>query len=180
MRVEPKPCEPACHNNDAFTLSATLPTIEFSAPASCRLFVVVQSPPQWGWVKMAGQISRSLSWTVFLLGYSLTGQNWAAPLLIDRYPCSICHLDVGRDSLQCTTCLKWVHLHCSFLIHADFRTICASGTAVGWGCRACCPQSQTSPPTQTNSLITTPASPPPPLPGFPPLPPGFYQLRPHL
>ena len=23
-----------------------------------------------------------------------------------RYPCSICHLDVGRDSLQCSTCLK--------------------------------------------------------------------------
>ena len=24
---------------------------------SCRLIVVVQSPPQWGWVEMAGQIS---------------------------------------------------------------------------------------------------------------------------
>ena len=28
-----------------------------AAPASCRL-IVVQSPPQWGWVEMAGQISR--------------------------------------------------------------------------------------------------------------------------
>ena len=29
------------------------------SPASCRLIVVVmQSPPQWGWVVMAGQISR--------------------------------------------------------------------------------------------------------------------------
>ena len=26
-----------------------------------------------------------------------------------RYPCSTCHLDVGRDSLQCSACLKWVH-----------------------------------------------------------------------
>ena len=67
------------------------------------------------------------------------------------YPCSICHLDVGRDSLQCSTCLKWVHFHCSSLIHADFRTICATGTAVGWRCPACCPQSQTGSPTQTNS-----------------------------
>ena len=30
-----------------------------------------------------------------------------------RYPCSICHLDVGRDSLQCSACLKWVHFLCS-------------------------------------------------------------------
>ena len=26
-----------------------------------------------------------------------------------RYPCSISHLDVGRDSFQCSACLKWVH-----------------------------------------------------------------------
>ena len=55
------------------------------------------------------------------------------------YPCSICHLQVGRDSLQCTTCLKWVHFHCSSLTRADFRTICATGTAVGWRCPACLP-----------------------------------------
>ena len=127
---------------------------------------------------MAGQIFRSLSWTVFLLGCLLTSQNWEASLLIDRtpfqcllilalllisnnvhpnsgpisnnprsrYPCSICHLDVGRDSLPCTACLKWVHFPCSSLTHADFRSICATGTEVGWRCRACCPQSQTTPP----------------------------------
>ena len=33
-------------------------TFLFSAPASCHLIVVVQSPPLWEWVKMAGQISR--------------------------------------------------------------------------------------------------------------------------
>ena len=27
-----------------------------AAPTSCHLNVVVQSPPQWGWVEMAGQI----------------------------------------------------------------------------------------------------------------------------
>ena len=27
---------------------------------SCHLIVVVQSPPQWGWVEMAGQISRGV------------------------------------------------------------------------------------------------------------------------
>ena len=85
---------------------------------------------------------------------------------------------MGRDSLQCTTCLKWVHFRYSYLTHADFRTICATGTAVGWRCPVCCPQSQTGPPTQTNSLVTTPASPPPPPSGFPQLPPGFYKPRP--
>ena len=78
-----------------------------------------------------------------------------------RYPCSICHLDVGRDSLQCSACLKWVHFLCSSLTRADFCTICATGS-----------------PTQTRLLVTPPMSPPPPPPGFPPLPPGFYQSRP--
>ena len=95
-----------------------------------------------------------------------------------RYPCSICHLDVGRDSLQCSACLKWVHFLCSFLTRADFRTICAAGTAVGWRCPACHPQNTTDSPTQTSLLVTPPAPPPPPPPGFPPLPPGFYQSRP--
>ena len=95
-----------------------------------------------------------------------------------RYPCSICHLDVGRDSLQCSACLKWVHFLCSSLTRADFRTICATGTAVGWRCPACHPQNTTGSPTQTSLLVTPPASPPPPPPGFLPLPPGFYQSRP--
>ena len=95
-----------------------------------------------------------------------------------RYPCSICHLDVGRDSLQCSACLKWVHFLRSSLTRADFRTICATGTAVGWRCPACHPQRKTGSPTQTSLLVTPPASPPPPPPGFPPLPPCFYQSRP--
>ena len=95
-----------------------------------------------------------------------------------RYPCSICHLDVGRNSLQCSACLKWVHFLCSSLTRADFRTICATGTAVGWRYPTCHPQNTTGSPTQTSLLVTLPASPPPPSPGFPPLPPGFYQSRP--
>ena len=62
-----------------------------------------------------------------------------------RYPCSICHFNVGRDSLQCSTCLRWVHFHCSSLTCADFRTICATGSAVGWRCPACCPQIKLAP-----------------------------------
>ena len=85
------------------------------------------------------------------------------------YPCSNCHLDVGRDSLQYTTCFKRVHFLCSSLFRADFRTICATGTAVGWRCPACCPLSQTGPPTQT-----TPASPPPPPSGL-----GFEAVNIH-
>ena len=171
-------------------------------------------PSQWGWVEMAGQISRGarpnrsppLSRTVFSLDRPLTGHYWAAPLLLidrtpfrrllilalllisgnvhpnpgpisnhlhPRYPCSICHLDEGRDSLQCSACLKWVHFLCSSLTRADFRTICATGTAVSWRCPACHPQNTTGSPTQTHLLVTPPASPPPPPPGFPLLPPGF-------
>ena len=95
-----------------------------------------------------------------------------------RHPCSMCHLDLGREYLQCSACLKWVHFLCSFLTCADFRTICATGTAVGWRCPACHPQKKTGSPTQTSLLVTPPASPPPPPPGLPPLPPGFYHSRP--
>ena len=86
-----------------------------------------------------------------------------------RYPCSICHFDVGRDSLQSSACIKWVHFLCSSLTRADFRKICATGTAVGWRCSACCPQSQTGSPTQTCCPVTTSASLLPPPPGFSPL-----------
>ena len=75
-----------------------------------------------------------------------------------RYSCSICHLDVGRDSLQCSACLKWVHFLCSSLTRADFGTICATDTAVGWRCPACYPQSKSGFPTQTSPLVTTSAS----------------------
>ena len=68
-----------------------------------------------------------------------------------------------------------MHFLCSFLNHADFRTICATGTAVGWRCPACHPQKKTGSPTQTSLIVTPPASPTPP--GFPPLPPGFYHSR---
>ena len=94
------------------------------------------------------------------------------------YPCSICHLDVGRNYLQCTTCLKCVHFHCSSLTRADFRTICATGTAVCWRCSACYHLSKTRPLTQTNSPITSRVSPPLSPPGFPSLTPGCYQPRP--
>ena len=94
-----------------------------------------------------------------------------------RYPCSICHLEVGRDSLQCSACLKWVHFLCSSLTRADFRTICATGTAEGWRFPACHPQTKTGSPSQSSPLVTSPASPQPLPPGFPPLPPGFYQAR---
>ena len=95
-----------------------------------------------------------------------------------RYLYLICHLDVGRDSLQCSTCLKWVHFHCSSLTRVDFRTICATGTAVGWRCPACCPQSQTGSPTHSNSPVTTPTCPPRLPQGSHPLSPGFYQPHP--
>ena len=76
------------------TTTSLITTSLTSAPASCHLVVVVQSPPIWGWVEMAGQFSRGarprsppLSWTVFSLGRPLTGHNWATPLLLlDRTP----------------------------------------------------------------------------------------------
>ena len=78
-----------------------------------------------------------------------------------RYPCSICHFDVGRDSLQCSACLKWVHFLYSSLTRADFRTICAAGSAVGWRCPACHLQSKTGSSTTAWLISITSTSGPP-------------------
>ena len=90
-------------------------------------------------------------------------------------PCG--HLDVGRDSLQCSACLKWVHLLCSFLTRADFRTFCATGTAVGWRCPACHPQKKTGSPTQTQSPCYAACV---PSPRFPPTTTWLLSLTFHL
>jgi len=29
-----------------------------------------------------------------------------------RWPCSVCGRDVGNNSIQCTSCKKWVHRKC--------------------------------------------------------------------
>ena len=84
-----------------------------------------------------------------------------------RYLCSICHLDVGRDSLQCSACHKWVHFLCSSLTCADFRIICATGTAVGWRYPVCHPQSKTGSPDSDQSPcynICVPSTPSPRVP----------------
>jgi len=30
-----------------------------------------------------------------------------------RWPCGVCGRDVGNNSIQCTSCQKWVHIKCS-------------------------------------------------------------------
>ena len=54
-----------------------------------------------------------------------------------RYPCSMCSLEVGKDSLKFSTCSKWVHFSCSSLTRADFLQICSAGSPMGWNCPAC-------------------------------------------
>ena len=58
VRIEPRSCNQGRRKYDAFTFSTTMPTNSPTAPTSCHLNVVVQYPPQWGWVETAGQISR--------------------------------------------------------------------------------------------------------------------------
>ena len=58
---------------------------------------------------------------------------WGPP----RYPYSMCSLKVGKDSLKCSTCSKWVHFTCSSLTRADFHKICGAGSPMGWNCPVC-------------------------------------------
>ena len=84
-----------------------------------------------------------------------------------RYSCSMCSLEIGKDSLKCSTCSKWVHFSCSSLTRADFRKICATGSPIGWNCPACLNGDLASPTHQQAS--PRPVSPAPPSPILPPL-----------
>ena len=84
-----------------------------------------------------------------------------------RYPCSICSLEVGKDSLKCSTCSKWVHFSCSSLTRADFCKICAAGSPMGWNCPACLNGDLASPTLRPASPRPFSPAPPPPTP--PPL-----------
>ena len=84
-----------------------------------------------------------------------------------RYPCSIYSLEVGKDSLKCSTCSKWVHFSCSSLTRADFCKICAAGSPVGWNCPACLNGDLASP--THHQVSPRPVSPAPPPPTPPPL-----------
>ena len=87
------------------------------------------------------------------------------PRGLPRYPCSICSLEVGKDSLKCSTCSKWVHFSCSSLIRDDFRKICAAGSSMGWNCPACLNGNLASPTHQQAypHPFSTALPPPPPL-----------------
>ena len=118
------------------------------------------------------------------------------PRGLPRYPCSICSLEVGKDSLKCSICSKWVHFSCSSLTRADFHKICAAGSPMGWNCPACLNGDVVSPTHRPASpRLVSPALPPPtptplacsdlmdsslPLPSHPPLlntcPPSAFTL----
>ena len=132
---------------------------EGSPPLSRTVFLLGRPLIGHNWVAPLLLIDRTPFWRLLFLALLLiSGNVQPNPGPISnhphpRYPCSICHLDVGRDSLQCSACLKWVHFLCSSLTRADFRTICATGTTVGWRCPACHPQRKTGSPTQTRLLV---------------------------
>ena len=96
-------------------------------------------------------------------GFYQSCPPWGPP----HYPCSICSLEVGKDSLKCSTCSRWVHFSCSSLTRADFHKICAAGSPMGWNCPACLNGDLASPTHQPASPgLVSPAPPPPTTPPF--------------
>ena len=113
-----------------------------------------------------------------------------------HYPCSMCSHEVGKDSLECSTCSKWVHFSCSSLTRAHFRKICAAGSTMGWNCPACLngdlasPTHQQASPRPISPALPPTHTPPPtcsylmdsslPLPSYPTLlntyPPSAFTL----
>ena len=154
--------------------------------------------PKENWLPHSDQ-SPCYAACVPFLGFPLLPPGFyhsRPPRGLPRYPCSICSLEVGKASLKCSTCSKWVHFSCSSLTRADFRKICAAGSPMGWNCPACLNGDLVSPTHRPASpRLVSPALPPPtptplacsdlmdsslPLPSHPPLlntcPPSAFTL----
>ena len=69
------------------------------------------------------------------------------------FPCSVCAGNVtwrGR-SVQCYTCLKWVHLKCLLLSFFRFKTL---GSSHSWRCPPCCIPAFSGDPTPASTVIS--------------------------
>ena len=51
-----------------------------------------------------------------------------------RWPCDVCGRGVGRNSVQCTTCQKWVHRKCSGIKGSMIKV------SKSFACRGCTDQ----------------------------------------
>ena len=50
------------------------------------------------------------------------------------YPCSICNVNVGNNSIRCDNCCLWVHLRCSHLSKLELSKIKSDDM---WHCSKC-------------------------------------------
>jgi hypothetical protein len=51
-----------------------------------------------------------------------------------KFPCGVCGSGVGANSIQCTSCLKWVHKRCSGI---KGRLQSVDGSVDGFVCKSC-------------------------------------------
>ena len=100
------------------------------------LFFLLTQPP----------FSVSLSWLCSLL-VAMSILTWA-PQQPSSPQVPLLHLPsgCGQRLSSGSAYLEWVHFLCSSLTRADFRIICATGTAVGLRCPACHPKAKLAPP----------------------------------
>ena len=87
------------------------------------------------------------------------------PLRAPHVTPAFCAHEVGKDSLKCSTCSKWVPF-CSSLTRANFCKICVPGSTMDWNCPACLNGDLASPTHQ--QAFPRPVSPVPPPPTPPP------------
>jgi len=45
-----------------------------------------------------------------------------------RWPCGVCGIGVGSNSMQCTSCKKWVHRKCSDIKGSTYKVIGGLGS----------------------------------------------------
>jgi len=77
----------------------------------------------------------------FVMSVTHTHNHFMALWILSvRWPCGVCGSDVGNNSIQCTSCQKWVHRTCSGIkgsMYKVMKTVVCRGCVnpvTGTGC----------------------------------------------
>ena len=74
--------------------------------------------------------SKYSTWTLLNMNKTkimISGERQKVTQRTVRWPCGVCGRGVGNNSLQCTSCQKWVHRKCSGIKYKVMKTFICRG-----------------------------------------------------
>jgi len=60
----------------------------------------------------------------------ISGEHQKLKQKAAKWPCGVCDRDVGNNSVQCTSCQKWVHRKCSGIKGSMYKVMKSPAPAI--------------------------------------------------